>query len=1470
MTNSSDSFTPDDAVRDEVDAPAFDPGLDALLRDWHAENRSAAQARRDSIVRDMARSAPRRVNPLVMVRRSVFAPMTRAAAAILLVGVIAALLLPRSGTSAMAMCDVIFVPEGGRLDARDVRGLIIGTCPLTHTDVDVNIEGRFGRVTLTQTYVNPYDEAIEAIYTFPMSHRGAVDRMSMTIGDRVVLGTVKERREARQIYESARQAGHTAALLEQERPNIFTQSVANVEAGATIEVEISYVETVAVRDGLFEFVFPMTVAPRYIPGQAAGSAVGLPMALEPRRGVVLRGPGQITLAPMPNANAEAEASANANEDQPAMNAARLHDLLLRARPIGAPSTPWWGDDKTAPQEAPQHVFSIQYERGGLEMGVLYPDGTGQINGRWFYLDPAQVIDRVSGFSGPTDQVPDAHRITPSPVPPGVRAGHDVSLSLSIDSGEAGIGHVESVHHEVTGTEPLTRLGQAPRTLDLALHEGNTIPNRDFVLRWRLASDDVTEAVFAHHAAPGTYQNHDGGFATIMIEPPARVEDTDLLPREIVFVIDSSGSMSGFPIEKAKALLALAIDRLRPADTFNVVSFNNSADALFDAARPASDSNRAAALAYVESRHGGGGTEMLNAVHLALNRSRPSDDGPAVLSAREVLDLPADGRALHVRMPEGAGALGQNTHVIVPVSPSHSLALQLPTIESVGELREGTTLRGHWTTIDGGRRFVVESIMPVDRPVVSPTRYVLFVTDGEIGNDDAVVSVVRNGNASCRFFTIGIGSAPNRSLLDRMAVAGRGAADYLALEENATAVLDRFVTRIDRPVLTDIEIELSPELQLVDAVPPLDAIPDLFDESPLTIHARYPAPAQGTLTVRGRRAGMPYERTIDVVLTGPESNTERAAITPTLWARAQVDQHLRRDDRPAVIGLGTTFQILTQYTSFVAVERSRIVVDGEPRLVRVPIELPYGQSYSGTFGGSDPTFKARTQELDVYLGLSAPSWTGGPATLGVHALGYQGQLGRTNKPSGAIAGEDLRTDTMYLGQPVEALKDLAGASAPDILGGIDRKSFVGASSPAADAGLGELSMMQPAQAGRTVQIDDQFGTLFGVAGHNSAQPDLMLSLQPDPTLYSLGSSSMVNTIMPGDMPTTPTLDLFHVTVDVDTATDGSLELLTETLGESLADITRTREPVRRGRAINAPDPNAAPPAGGGGAGSGGGGGGNVPVPASDRSQVMLRDALVEMTPQLGAVVRFEASLPEPGSDAADAVDEMLTRQITPIADDADAPHPLDQIIAELADPTLTWWRAYDAYVIGTIEERNQRARYHVTDGRLRSYHATLLGIVAAMDQTSIDVIATALEQLRSAGGQGPLFDRVTALIEVARKTGEVPAPEARDACAAAIREHMMTITHTARLEAHLRRVIAPALWDAAFRDVAPESALASVHVTILLEAVTDERVEALRTAGARDLAVSTGQALVVAHVNADRLLTVAATPGVRRIERFTAE
>ena len=385
-------------------------------------------------------------------------------------------------------------------------------CPLKHTDVKANIAGFIAHVTVTQTFHNPYDEKIEAVYVFPLPHTAAIDDMTMTIGERRIVGLIKRRAEAQAIYQEAIQQGKTASLLEQERPNIFTQSVGNIQPNDEVRIEISYVDVLDYDMGTYEFHFPMVVGPRYIPGTPTSKKPELPDELKGKVG-------------------ESEA------------------------PLDAPSD---GAD---------------------------PSGTG--------------------VSPDTDRVPDASRITPPVLKPGYRTAHDISLAVSLDAGVP-IQDIQITNH----TAAVERAGATGATA--VLSPADSIPNKDFVMKYAVAGKQPEMAVLAHATAP------EQGYFMLMIQPKLDAELAEAPPREIVFLVDTSGSMSGAPTKKVKETMHHFLRRTKPNDTLQVITFANRADKLFKKSVPATQMNIEHALNFTQQVRGGGGTEMLKAIKLVLN------------------------------------------------------------------------------------------------------------------------------------------------------------------------------------------------------------------------------------------------------------------------------------------------------------------------------------------------------------------------------------------------------------------------------------------------------------------------------------------------------------------------------------------------------------------------------------------------------------------------------------------------------------------------------------------------------------------------------------------------------------------------------------------------------------------------------------------------------------------------------------
>lgn len=135
--------------------------------------------------------------------------------------------------------------------------------PLKETDTVINISGVIAEVTITQVYQNNGERPINARYIFPASTRAAVHDMKMIIGDHIIRAEVMKRQAAKKKYETAKKEGKSASLLEQQRPNVFSMNVANIMPGDTINVELSYTEFLVPTEGIYEFVFPTVVGPRY-------------------------------------------------------------------------------------------------------------------------------------------------------------------------------------------------------------------------------------------------------------------------------------------------------------------------------------------------------------------------------------------------------------------------------------------------------------------------------------------------------------------------------------------------------------------------------------------------------------------------------------------------------------------------------------------------------------------------------------------------------------------------------------------------------------------------------------------------------------------------------------------------------------------------------------------------------------------------------------------------------------------------------------------------------------------------------------------------------------------------------------------------------------------------------------------------------------------------------------------------------
>lgn len=378
--------------------------------------------------------------------------------------------------------------------------------PLLHTDIDTQVAGDLATVTVRQTFANPAGQAQHARYLFPLADDAAVYRMVLKSGSEIIEAQIQRRDQARAIYEQAKTEGRNAALLEQHRPNLFTQEIANLMPGAPVEVTLAYVQTVPRIDGSYELVIPLVAGPRYQPT-----------------------PAQVAAA-------------------------------------AAAATPAAAID--APARSPEP-------------------------GLWRF-DPLPAAAPVAGLTVP--DLLDADR---------------VGLTVTIDGGMP-IAGADSPSHAVTRTE------DSPQLWRLALAGGRTLDNRDFVLRYRLGGTPS--------AAAGLIAQRDrrGGFFSLLLEPPAMPPAADITPREMVFVLDCSGSMAGAPLDAVKLFMRKSLAGLRPGDSFRIIRFSDGATEFSNQPLPATGANLAAGLAYLDSLNAEGGTNMSTGIVQAL--ATPPADG----------------------------------------------------------------------------------------------------------------------------------------------------------------------------------------------------------------------------------------------------------------------------------------------------------------------------------------------------------------------------------------------------------------------------------------------------------------------------------------------------------------------------------------------------------------------------------------------------------------------------------------------------------------------------------------------------------------------------------------------------------------------------------------------------------------------------------------------------------------------------
>ncbi|HEX7081988.1 MAG TPA: VIT domain-containing protein [Gammaproteobacteria bacterium] len=248
----------------------------------------------------------------------------------------------------------------------------------------------------------------------------------------------------------------------------------------------------------------------------------------------------------------------------------------------------------------------------IDVNIRYFHTLAYHDGWYSFVFPTVVGPRYNppGYEDPVTALPRTDYAEPGQgtavryLRPTERSAHDIAISVELDAGVP-IEEIDASHDVSTD-----RKGENRAVVELA-GEG-TIPNRDFVLSFKVAGDRIKSNLLTY-VDPETNE----GYFTLMVYPPAELEAIERQPVEMVFVLDTSGSMSGRPLEQAKEAVLTALDRLGPDDTFQIIRFSSSASQLGPSPVAATEENLRAARRYVEQLEGNGGTEMLAGIRAAL-------------------------------------------------------------------------------------------------------------------------------------------------------------------------------------------------------------------------------------------------------------------------------------------------------------------------------------------------------------------------------------------------------------------------------------------------------------------------------------------------------------------------------------------------------------------------------------------------------------------------------------------------------------------------------------------------------------------------------------------------------------------------------------------------------------------------------------------------------------------------------------
>lgn len=577
-------------------------------------------------------------------------------------------------------------------------------------DIEANIEinGLVAYAEIKQTFINPHAIALEGLYQFPLPENSAVKQLIIKIGEKEIIGEIMEKKAAKARYQKAKKQGKKASLVEQHRPNLFTNKIANIPAQSTVVVTLKLIMPISYSSGTFNLRLPLAITERYQP------------------------------------------------------------------------------------KSTSHSIDNAYEQS-----------TEQSSGHYSKKVPEPF--NLSATHSPSTNFRSVAR-------------SQSSIDIKLDSGIP-ITSIFSDSHKIQSQA----VNSEQNAYIITLSKTHVVSNKTFDLSWKLvASDQPQISSFTQEVSGEHY--------TLLTLFPPKTAAAQVIARDIIFIIDTSGSMQGGSMEQAKASLQLALLQLNVKNSFNIIAFDNDTELLFPITQMASAHNIIKAQQFIDNLSANGGTEMY----------RPL---------------------------------------------SNALMMKKDKMQSVKAIRQ-----------------------------------IVFITDGAVANEFELMQLLNSAQDNFRLYTVGIGAAPNGYFMKKAAQFGRGSYVFIQNKSEVQQKMSHFMTKISQPALTNIALTLDNQVhQQVDIYP--KKIPDLYFGEPLQVVLKSQFPIT-SVQLTAETVSTPFYQQLII------DDRQSSKGISSLWARQKIESLLdslivgaNKDKvKSQVISTSLTHQIISPYTSFIAVEK----------------------------------------------------------------------------------------------------------------------------------------------------------------------------------------------------------------------------------------------------------------------------------------------------------------------------------------------------------------------------------------------------------------------------------------------------------------------------------------------------------------------------------------------------------------------